>query len=143
MPLTSPSAVAEDASAARRTHTATMRRSMPPPPPNGGRSLRMVFRRPRLVTLRRSAPPHISTFRSILSSFRRNGAVVERWLILAILTFARTVMGFQFQSVAAISPFLIDQLHMSYAALGTLIGLYLLPGAAVAIPGGVLAQRFG
>ena len=67
----------------------------------------------------------------------------QRWLILAVLTFARTVIGFQFQSVAAIAPFLIDQFQISYAALGTLIGLYLFPGAAVAIPGGVLAQRFG
>jgi len=47
------------------------------------------------------------------------------------------------QSVASVSPYLIDQFQMSYAALGTLIGLYLLPGTAVAIPGGVLAQRFG
>src|SRR5262245_23529244 len=66
----------------------------------------------------------------------------ERWLILAVLTFARTVIGFQFQSVASVSPYLIDHFEMSYAALGTLIGLYLLPGTAVAIPGGVLAQRF-
>jgi len=67
----------------------------------------------------------------------------ERWLILAVLTFARTVMGFQFQSVAAVSSYLIDQYQMSYAVLGTLIGLYLFPGTAVAIPGGLLAQRFG
>jgi MFS family permease len=66
-----------------------------------------------------------------------------RWLILAVLTFARTVMGFQFQSVAAISPFIIDYFQMSYAVLGTVIGLYLFPGAAVALPGGVLAQRYG
>jgi hypothetical protein len=61
-----------------------------------------------------------------------------RWLILAVLTFARTVMGFQFQSVAAISPFIIDYFQMSYAVLGTVIGLYLFPNAAVALPGGVL-----
>src|SRR5215470_5939077 len=67
----------------------------------------------------------------------------ERWLVLAVLTFARTAMGFQFQSAAAVAPFLLDQLQMSYAALGTLIGLYLLPGVAVALPGGVLAQRYG
>jgi MFS family permease len=69
--------------------------------------------------------------------------VHERWLILAVLTFARTAMGFQFQSVAAVSPFLLDQFHMSYAALGSLMGLYLLPGVAVALPSGMLAQRFG
>src|SRR6185437_5053177 len=67
----------------------------------------------------------------------------NRWLILAALTFARTVMGFQFQSVAAVAPLVIAGFHIGYAALGTVIGLYLLPGVAVAIPGGVLAQRFG
>jgi MFS family permease len=67
----------------------------------------------------------------------------NRWLILAALTFARTVMGFQFQSLAAVAPFVIGDFHIGYAALGTIIGLYLLPGVAVAIPGGVLAQRFG
>jgi MFS family permease len=67
----------------------------------------------------------------------------QRWHILAVLTFARAAMGFQFQSVAAVSPFLIDRFQMSYAVLGTLVGLYLVPGIAVALPGGVLAQRFG
>ncbi len=67
----------------------------------------------------------------------------ERWIILAVLTFTRTAMGFQFQSVAASSSVLIDLFQLSYALLGTLIGLYLFPGVAVAIPGGLLAQRFG
>jgi MFS family permease len=67
----------------------------------------------------------------------------ERWLILAALTFARTAMGFQFQSVAAVSAPLIDAFQLSYAVLGTLIGLYLVPGFAVALPGGLLGQRFG
>lgn len=73
----------------------------------------------------------------------REAQMRERWLILAILTFARTAMGFQFQSVAAVSPFLLDHFKMSYAGLGTLVGLYLLPGVAVALLGCVLAQRFG
>jgi MFS family permease len=42
-----------------------------------------------------------------------------------------------------VSPFLLDHFKMSYAGLGTLVGLYLLPGVAVALPGGVLAQRLG
>ena len=67
----------------------------------------------------------------------------ERWRILAVLTFARTAMGFQFQSLAAISPFLLDQFQLGYAALGTLVGLYLFPGVAVALPGGMLGQRYG
>ncbi|MGN6572750.1 MAG: MFS transporter [Pseudolabrys sp.] len=67
----------------------------------------------------------------------------NRWLILAALTFARTVLGFQFQSLPAVAPLVVADFHIGYAALGTIIGLYLLPGIAAAIPGGVLAQRFG
>jgi MFS family permease len=67
----------------------------------------------------------------------------ERWLILAVLTLARIAIGFQFQSVVAVAPLLIDKFQLSYTALGTLIGLYLLPGILVALPGGLLAQRFG
>lgn len=67
----------------------------------------------------------------------------NRWLILAVLFLARTSMGFQFQSVASVSPFLIDELAIDYAMLGTLIGLYSLPGIVFALPGGLLGQRFG
>lgn len=69
--------------------------------------------------------------------------MARRWIILAALTLARTAMAFQFQSIAAVGPDLTGGLGISYAALGTLIGLYLLPGAAVAFPGGWLGQRFG
>jgi MFS family permease len=67
----------------------------------------------------------------------------ERWLILAVLTFARTAIGFQFQSVAVLSPFLLEEFALSYAGLGTLVGIYLLPGVIISLPSGVLAQRFG
>ena len=62
----------------------------------------------------------------------------NRWFILAVLFLARTAMGFQFQSIASVSPFLIDELAIDYAMLGTLIGLYMLPGILFALPGGVL-----
>lgn len=65
------------------------------------------------------------------------------WLILATLTFARTTMGFQFQSVAAVGPVLTSNSHITYTELGALIGIYLLPGAFFAIPGGWLGKRFG
>jgi predicted MFS family arabinose efflux permease len=67
----------------------------------------------------------------------------ERWLILAVLTLARTAIGFQFQSVVAAAPEMIDRFQLSYTLLGTLIGLYLFPGILVALPGGLLARRFG
>ena len=69
--------------------------------------------------------------------------LANRWLILAVLFTARTSMGFQFQSVASISPFLIDELAIDYAMLGTLIGLYKAPGIFLALPGGMLGKRFG
>jgi MFS family permease len=66
-----------------------------------------------------------------------------RWLMLAVLFLARTAVGFQFQSVAALGPVMVAELSIDYATLGTLVGLYLLPGVLLAIPGGVLGQRFG
>lgn len=67
----------------------------------------------------------------------------KRWLVLAVLAFARIAMGFQFQAVASVAPFLVDEFHIDYAAVGTLIGLYLLPGIVLALPGGFLGRRFG
>ncbi len=64
------------------------------------------------------------------------------WMILATLTLARTTMGFQFQSPAAIGP-VLTAAGLSHAELGALIGVYLLPGALFALPGGWLGDRFG
>ena len=57
----------------------------------------------------------------------------KRWLVLAVLAFARIAMGFQFQAVASVSPFLVEEFGIDYASIGTLIGLYLLPGVVLAI----------
>ena len=66
-----------------------------------------------------------------------------RWKMLALLFTARTAMGFQFQSVASVSFWLNTDLHLGYAAVGTLIGLYMLPGIVIAFPGGLLTRRYG
>jgi predicted MFS family arabinose efflux permease len=63
------------------------------------------------------------------------------YIYLAILVLTRTAMGFQFQSVASLSPFLIDELEITFAALGTLIGLFMLPGIFIAIPSGIMGRR--
>ncbi|MDB4583000.1 MFS transporter [Draconibacterium sp.] len=65
------------------------------------------------------------------------------WLILATLTLARVTMGFQFQSIAAVGPVLTADSIVTHSELGILIGLYLLPGALFALPGGWLGKRFG
>ena len=71
------------------------------------------------------------------------GGFRDRWIMLAVLTTARLAMGFQFQSVGSASPFLVADLGIDYASVGFLIGLYLLPGVALALPGGFIGKRFG
>jgi len=66
-----------------------------------------------------------------------------RWLALIVLTMTRASMGFQFQAPASVSPLLIEGLAISHAEIGFLIGLYMLPGIALAFPGGLLGRRFG
>ena len=67
----------------------------------------------------------------------------SRWGCLGALTLARAVMGFQFQSIATVAPLIGDGLALDNTQLGWLIGLYLLPGVAFALPGGLLGHRFG
>lgn len=66
-----------------------------------------------------------------------------RWLALIVLTAARVSMGFQFQSLASVAPLLVDDLGVAYVDVGFLVGLYMLPGIVLALPGGLLGQRFG
>jgi predicted MFS family arabinose efflux permease len=67
----------------------------------------------------------------------------NRWLALTVLTFARTAVGFQFQSVGAVSPLLMERFHIANTEVGWLIGLFSLPGVFLALPGGLLGGRFG
>jgi predicted MFS family arabinose efflux permease len=67
----------------------------------------------------------------------------QRWVALAILTTARVSLGLQFQSLASVALPLSRDFSLGYADLGFLIGLYMLPGIVLAIPGGLLGQRFG
>jgi MFS family permease len=69
--------------------------------------------------------------------------MANRWVALVIVFVTRTSMGFQFQAVAAVAPLMVAELQLTWVQLGSLIGLYMLPGAVFALPGGVLGQRFG
>jgi MFS family permease len=69
--------------------------------------------------------------------------MANRWVALAIVFVTRTSMGFQFQAVASVAPLMVGDLGLSYAQLGTLVGIYMLPGAFFALPGGIIGQRFG
>jgi predicted MFS family arabinose efflux permease len=67
----------------------------------------------------------------------------SRWTILFILFAARTTIALQFQTVASTAPLLIEALALDFASIGFLVGLYMLPGAAMSLPGGIFGQRFG
>jgi MFS family permease len=63
--------------------------------------------------------------------------------MLLVIFFTRTALGFQFQSIAALTPFLVAAFDLSWAQVGLLMGLFMLPGVVFALPGGLLGQRFG
>ena len=69
--------------------------------------------------------------------------IQNRWIMLAVLFAARTAMALQFQTVGSTGPLLRDALAIDFASFGFLIGLYMLPGVVIALPSGLLGQRFG
>jgi len=63
-------------------------------------------------------------------------AANTRWLILAMLFACRTGLGFQFQALGSVSSSLVEQMGFNYAQIGTLIGLFMLPGLVLSLPAG-------
>jgi len=66
----------------------------------------------------------------------------NRWAILGLLIVVRLVMGFQFQAIASMTPFIATDLDLDFAQIGTLVGFYMLPGIIIALPGAMLGGRF-
>ena len=69
--------------------------------------------------------------------------LANRWAALAVLCFARIWMGFQFQSIPPIAPLLVEALGINHTQVGLLIGLFMLPGIVIAVPGALLGARIG
>src|SRR5262245_64080733 len=67
----------------------------------------------------------------------------NRWTILFLLFVVRLSMAFQFQSVAAVTPIVMNAFGVDLGDVGLLIGLYLAPGLVVALPGGEIGRRYG
>lgn len=67
----------------------------------------------------------------------------KRWLMLLVLFLARASLAYQFQTIASIGPILVEEWKIDFTWLGTLIGLYMLPGTVFAIPSGLIGQKFG
>jgi MFS family permease len=68
---------------------------------------------------------------------------INRWTILVVLFVGRISVGIQFQSTGSVAPFLIQEFNIGYDQIGTLIGLYMIPGLILSIPAGHLGKRFG
>jgi MFS family permease len=69
--------------------------------------------------------------------------MTSRWYVLGLLFLVRTTMAFQFESVAAIGPVLQREFNVGLPDIGMLIGLYLLPGVVIALPGGAIGRALG
>src|SRR5690349_1669138 len=69
--------------------------------------------------------------------------IERRWWILAVLFVARVALGFQFQNVGSLAPFLVRDLGLDYAQIGILVGAFILPGVAISLPSGLLSRSLG
>ena len=68
---------------------------------------------------------------------------MNRWWALFVLFFTRVMLGFQFQAVASTAPSLIDAFSIDYTAIGTLVGLFTLPGLVCSLPAGMIGKKLG
>ena len=66
-----------------------------------------------------------------------------RWVILVIVYLSILAFTLIFQSIPPILPFILSELHLTYAQSGLLMSLFALPGIFVSILGGFLADRYG
>ena len=51
-------------------------------------------------------------------------------------------MGFQFQSTGSVTPFIVADLDIDDTRVGTLVGLFMIPGLVLAIPSGFIGSAF-
>jgi MFS family permease len=73
----------------------------------------------------------------------RTRIAAASWGVLAAIVLARFAFSYQLQTVASLGPDLARIFGLSFTALGSLVGAYMLPGIVAALACGFLAQRFG
>ena len=66
-----------------------------------------------------------------------------RWTILGVVAFCLLAKAIIFQCIPPILGILINTFHISHTQAGALMSLYSLPAIFLALPGGILVDRFG
>jgi MFS family permease len=66
-----------------------------------------------------------------------------RWVILGTVYLSILAFTLIFQSIPPILPFILSDLHLTYAQSGLLMSLFALPGIFVSLLGGFLSDRYG
>lgn len=67
-------------------------------------------------------------------------ALSNRWAILFVLFLTRTGLGLQFQTLGSVSDQLVEEFGFSFTQIGSLVGAFLLPGLALALPVGFIGR---
>jgi MFS family permease len=70
-------------------------------------------------------------------------ADTSRWLILGLVHFSVFSFAVTMQMIPPILGILVDELGMSHAQAGALMGLFVLPGIFLSLPGGYFADKLG
>jgi MFS family permease len=66
-----------------------------------------------------------------------------RWTILGAMTFCSLAFGVTFQGIPPLLGTLIDTFHISHTEAGALMSLFSIPAIIIALPGGILVDRYG
>lgn len=69
--------------------------------------------------------------------------VTSRWAVLTLVTLAHTLSAVSVLSLAPLSPFLLESLHLSRAQVGLLFPAVYLGGVLMSLPAGWLTDRLG
>jgi MFS family permease len=89
-------------------------------------------------------PKQISGFDSLSLSMKKlSTALGYRWVVLFVSLYAFVAFAFAFQLVPPLLSSVIHEFGVSHAQAGLLMSMVVIPGVFLAIPAGILVDRYG